>query len=128
MRSLFRPLARLLLAIMLATVLAPGFGWEAAGGAEAHDLSALVAMADAHDGHAMHDGHPSHQADAAAADCQDVSHHCCPGHVLGHLSGCLNGGLSLPQAAADVAVDGVDPRFSSRIPEGLERPPRAVAA
>lgn len=168
MAFLFRPLARLLLAVMLATILAPGFGWDAAGGLHAHGTLALAAEAEhPHETHAVaheaahhsahqaghhpahHDDHAAHAPQAAdaghepaalqafgshhaaadgAADCQDSLHHCCPGHVLGHLSGCLNGDLKLPLLTAIFAVDGMDARFSTRIPDGLERPPRPSAA
>jgi hypothetical protein len=143
MRTLFRSVSRLLMLIMLATVFSPSFGWEAAQGMAAHDRQAAGHGSheghDAHHGHAGHDSHTQdHDAtmhdgcgDACSGQdaCADTLHHCCPGHVLGHLLG-GTGERSAPVIVAGASVVPVASAacFSSRIPEGLERPPRASAA
>ncbi len=124
MRAFARFVSRCLLFIMLATVFSPSFGWEAVDGMAAHEHATAHEMGMAHgDAHDCDDC-PGHEA----ATGGDLDHHCCPGHVLGHFPGGLQAGLNfmLPQAGS-VAVDGPARRFSSRIPEGLERPPRSAA-
>lgn len=131
MHALRRSLSRLLLLVMLATVFSPSFGWQAVQGMAAHDdggaMHAVVAEAEHHAA-----------AEAAACDtcpdhdplaCGEARHHCCPGHVLGHLPGSLAGifPLAVPDGS-NPAVDGGSDRFSTRPPEGLERPPRFSAA
>lgn len=113
---------RLLLVVMLMTVLSPKFGWDAVSAVvpHAHAEEAAHAMADAdpdcHGHHDSYDGVP------------EGGGHCCPGHVLGHLPGSVSGIAMLhPVVAGAFAGAGADTRFSSRIPEGLERPPRAAA-
>jgi len=122
-----RLVSRLLIMIMLLTVFSPSFGWESAGGMAAHEHPAVqVDDHDHADGH-DHDAHVG-EGDHAEAVCDDAQHHCCPGHVLGHMPGGLAAGLHLPLAdAANATVDAPQRAFSSRIPEGLERPPRAAA-
>lgn len=130
MHALLRTLSRCLLLVMLATVFSPSFGWEAVQGMETHDD-----MGGMHEMHALHeapvahddcDGCPGHEA---PADCADTLHHCCPGHVLGHMPAGIGErfALALPESGKAV-LDGQEHRFSSRIPEGLERPPRARSA
>jgi hypothetical protein len=125
---LTRLVSRLLIMIMLLTVFSPSFGWESAGGMAAHEHPAALADGHDHHGHDAHgDAGPGH-ADHAQAACDDGQHHCCPGHVLGHLPAGLTAGLSLPTPDGDNAlVDARQRSFSSRIPDGLERPPRAAA-
>lgn len=128
MRSLSRLISRWLLLVMLATVFAPSFAWEATQGMASHNDTVV-----AHGGHG--DEHPA--SDDVACDgcvdhdkhCDDIQHLCCPGHVLGHLPGNLPGRLSLlvPEVA-HAAVDRLERLFSSRIPEGLERPPKGSVA
>lgn len=123
-----RSIARIVLLVLLATVFSPTFGWESAAGASAHDHAA-PAHAAHHDAGAreMAGGDGCHGHDQATAG-GDLDHHCCPGHVLGHLTGGLGAGLQLPLSSAGKAViDGTEQRFSSRIPDGLERPPKAAA-
>ena len=136
MRSLFRSVTRLLLLVMLTTVFSPTFGWEAAQVMAAHDES--PAMYGNHDDYESHDGHGQHDAakhdgcgsECAGGDaCADARHHCCPGHVLGHLIGGTSDNLAPAIAAGSAAMlVGRDAHFSSRVPDGLERPPRASAA
>ena len=126
---LTRLVSRLLIMVMLLTVFSPSFGWESAGGMAAHEHPA--ALADDHGHEHGHDAHvddgPVH-ADHAQAVCDDAQHHCCPGHVLGHMPGGLATGLQLPVPdGGNATVDAPQLRFSSRIPEGLERPPRLAA-
>ena len=120
---LTRVLSRLLILIMLLTVFSPSFGWESAGGMAAHEHQDVMA-----DDHAHHHVAPGNDAEAAQLACDDAQHHCCPGHILGHMPGGLVAGLQLPLPdAANAAVDAAQRPFSSRVPEGLERPPRAAA-
>lgn len=117
--------------ILSATFLAPGFGWQFAGGtmndvqaSAAHDMAehGMHMRADAQDsGHSM----PCADCDSGNhGPCGEMQHHCCPGHVLGHLaSGLPVIHIAQPTVSA-LAVDRDPSRFSSRIPEGLERPPR----
>ena len=126
MHSLIRSLSRAMLFVMLVTVFAPSFGWEAASASAGHE-EVMIAVQDAHMDHEMHadcDGCDTH----AAAPCDDLQHHCCPGHVLGHMSGGISS-VSTPVLPMPhvFAVDGQPDRFSSRVPEGLERPPRFAA-
>ena len=126
MHPLFRSVTRLLLLVMLATVFAPSFGWQVVQGMAAHD----VPMA-AHD--AAHDHDHDHGANAPQAvghdACADGGHHSCPGHLLGHLIGGTADAFLPAIAGGDAAVlIGRQARFSSRVPAGLERPPRASAA
>jgi hypothetical protein len=153
MQTLFRSLSRWMLLVMLTTVLAPGFGWEVAGGMLA---SAQAAPAEAHGDHHQHalphDSQPMAQLDEHAVGmdcaemglggtglgscggpdmppCDDLQHHCCPGHVLSHLSAALHAAPSfLLPISQNIAVDRSNRQFSSRVPEGLERPPRVVFA
>lgn len=131
---LTRLVSRLLIMIMLLTVFSPSFGWESAGGMAAHEHPAALADGHAYDGGHDHHGHDAHgdagpvHADHAQAACDDGQHHCCPGHVLGHMPGGLTAGFSLPTTDGDNAlVDARQGSFSSRIPDGLERPPRVAA-
>ncbi|WP_371322705.1 hypothetical protein VX159_09780 [Dechloromonas sp. ZY10] len=118
-----RMLSRILLMVMLATVFSPSFGWEIVEGSLPHDDAAAMRLVAATDGEC----HGHVQNDEAGAT-SDLSHHCCPGHVLGHLLGGVGevGRLALPQAASLPVARDSGP-FSSRIPEGLERPPRLAA-
>ncbi|WP_306603279.1 hypothetical protein [Azonexus sp.] len=136
MQTLFRSLSRWMLLVMLTTVLAPGFGWEVAGGvAAAHAETVDHSSHDVHDHHAVPVQH-AHAPDAACdgcagheAPCDDLQHHCCPGHVLSHFSAALHAAPSfLLPVSRFSAVDRSNRRFSSRVPEGLERPPRSAFA
>ena len=115
---------RFLVVVMLLTVLSPKFGWESVSAAEAHVLAAGM----------VHDEAPGHEAQG---DCHEHDalmnddtgdHHCCPGHVLGHLFGGVGATPGLPPASKDSALPSSrSAHFSSRIPDGLERPPRVAA-
>lgn len=126
MHPLFRSVTRLLLLVMLATVFAPSFGWQVAQGMAAHDVSPA-----AHDAAHAHDhDHGASAPQAAEHDaCAEGGHHSCPGHFFGHLIGGTADAFLPAIAGAGAAVlIGRQTRFSSRVPEGLERPPRASAA
>lgn len=132
-------LARWLLAIMLATVFSPSFGWELVDGALPHAHPAAAGE----DLHAHGQSPADHEEASAhsqgtnecngctgpvAAACDDIQHHCCPGHVLGHLPASLGAhAVFVLTPASSLARIGQSARFSSRVPEGLERPPRPVA-
>jgi hypothetical protein len=79
LRSLNKSAARLLLAVMLMTFLAPGFGWQANA---THDE---IALASAHD----HDHDRDHHHDSDASHHDDDAHGAI-GHVLGHLPAFLS--------------------------------------
>lgn len=146
MKHLSAFLARCLLVVLLATVLAPGFAWQMLGGMD----QAMLEEKEAASGH-HHAAYADHDSDGmlhlvhgdetrlgtdcgacdglASEDCDDLQHHCCPGHVLGHLSASFlaNGQVVFP-ALVQLAVDRENRRFSTRIPEGIERPPRSFSA
>ena len=123
MKMLTRLVSRLLIMIMLLTVFSPSFGWESAGGMAAHEHPEVLADDQAH----HHDAAAS-DIEAAQSACDDAQDHCCPGHILGHMPGGLVAGLQLPLPdGANAAVDAMQRPFSSRVPEGLERPPRVAA-
>lgn len=135
MRSLFPSVTRLLLLLMLATVLSPSFGWQAAQGMATHDQG--PAMHASHDAHAGHDGHAAQGHDSCASDCAghaqepcaETRHHCCPGFILGHLlAGTVDNLMPAIPAGSSAVLIGRDAHFSSRVPDGLERPPRTSAA
>ncbi len=128
MFSVRRFLSRCLLAVMLATVFSPSFGWELVGGMGAGQ--AVVQGADEPPCH-----HAAPPEDEGCAGCPEHAspggewlHHCCPGHVLGHLPASFP---SFPVlglvSAAERLPAGVATRFTSHVPEGLERPPRCAA-
>jgi hypothetical protein len=83
-RAIHRSLARLLLAVMLITFAAPGFGWQANA---THDE-----IAHASDAHA--EAHP-HDHDGDASDHDDEAHGAI-GHLLGHLPAFLSSSTPLP--------------------------------
>lgn len=121
MHALLRKISRLVLLVMLATVFSPSFGWEAAESAASHKHASAPA-------HAAHgDDHHGGPATEPAA-CADTHHHCCPGHQLGHLPGGIVDRLqpSLSKDGPDLSGNTTS-RFTSRVPEGLERPPRLPA-
>lgn len=129
-----RLLARFLLLIVVASVLFPA----SLPSALAQGVGEAVAMQEGgHDHHAaamaqMHaamddacDACPDH--DQAPAPCDDVQHQCCPGHLSGYPATPAVVAL-LPAPAATPVVDRRPDGFPSRVPEGLERPPRTVSA
>ncbi len=129
MQALLRKISRIVLLVLLATVFSPSFGWEAAESMAAHEHASPAAhQAHGDDHHAAPaadcDGCPQHEADG----CATTQHHCCPGHQLGHLPGGIVDALRLPMPAQTADLSGnIVSRFTSRVPEGLERPPRVSA-
>ena len=118
-----RVVLRLLVVVMLMTVFSPKFGWESVSAAESHVPAGNAAMPYEHGV----DCHEHATVDAGNA-VESGDHHCCPGHVLGHLLGGVGGSLSVPLVDPHGPVPSGDAsRFSSRVPDGLERPPRAAA-
>ena len=119
-----RVVLRFLVVVLLLTVLSPKFGWESVGAVASHAHAAEAVVQADHEG--MADCHEHMGDQDGVAEMGD--HHCCPGHVLGHLLGGVGGGLSLPAVGHDAALPlARDDRFSSCVPEGLERPPRLAA-
>ncbi|MPN64124.1 hypothetical protein SDC9_211895 [bioreactor metagenome] len=129
-----RLLAHFLLLIVAASVLFPATLPRAL----AQGVGEAVAMQESgHDHHAgamaqLHastdeacDGCADH--DQAPAPCDDVQHQCCPGHLSGYPATSAVVALLAAPAATPV-VDRRPDGFPSRVPEGLERPPRAVSA
>ena len=103
-----RVVLRFLVMVMLLTVLSPKFGWESVSAAQAHVLAAGL----------VHDEAPGHEAQG---DCHE---HDAP------MNDDTGDGTApgLPQAGKSAVLPSDHAvRFSSRTPEGLERPPRAAA-
>lgn len=118
MHALLRKISRILLLVMLATVFSPSFGWEAAESAASHEHASAPAHGDDH--------HGAPATEPAA--CADTHHHCCPGHQLGHLPGGIIDRLqpSLRKDGSGLSGHAAS-HFTSRVPEGLERPPKLSA-
>ncbi|BBN87399.1 hypothetical protein [Azospira sp. I09] len=99
-------IARGLLAVMLAGFLTPTFGWEMVSAAAPHDHAAVAEHhhgdQGAHDSlqHTQHDQDcaPQHHTAGDDGQGQPGHHHCCAGHVFGHLIG-LTADATLPAAA-----------------------------
>lgn len=141
--SSFLPvIARYLLVVMLATVLAPGYAWQMLGGMDqamldAQETSPAHAHAEHEPASSVHLAHGAAMAEtdcggcelASSEHCDDLQHHCCPGHVLGHCPASFFVSAQAIFPVIDhVAVDRENRRFSTRIPEGIERPPRSISA
>ena len=120
MHALFRLISRGLWLVLLTTVISPSFGWEAVPAMAEHEHAAMLEMDD-HAGHDM-----SAAADQAVADCcAEPQHQCCLGHQLGHPQG-SSFALFMPPGTAAIAML-LSERFLTRVPEGLERPPRSLS-
>jgi hypothetical protein len=112
-----------LIALLLATVLAPSFSWEALAGQAAHDHD-VVAPGDTH----CQDSHDRHSTATDYGDEAAHHHHVCAGHMLSHLSATPGG------AASPTLLDGDDATLPERLqgvltsfPKRLDRPPHAPA-
>lgn len=111
-------IAQLLLAVVLATVLSPSYGWETAASqaGHGHEVAGIDGL-DAHDGHP---GHPDQHHDGEDSH----HHHGCAGHQLGHMQGQASGAFVV---ASNDAIDGIfaEPPsdFPSVAPRRLDRPP-----
>ena len=116
MRRASKYIASALLAVFLATLLAPSFGWEASTGQAEYcdDVAALG-----------QDGHGSGgAADRGGEDSHP--HHGCAGHMFGHLSALLDEAVGLDLADADDAtVSQRMPGVITSFPKRLDRPPHA---
>jgi hypothetical protein len=106
-----------LLAVLLATVLAPTFGWEASAGQSAHIHDALDG-GDAPDS-SRHDHHGDLPVTA-----DSHGHHGCSGHVLGHLfvAPAERAGIILPESGTAVAI-ARQAGFVTNPSRRLDRPP-----
>lgn len=129
MRSLVRLISRYLLLVILASVLAPGFAGEiargTAQGAHQHQAMAEMAVVDHEAGHEMHCATDQDSQGSTPSCCADSLHQCCPGHQLGHVRA-----LELPEllpGAPLVVAMAASEAFLTRVPEGLERPPRSLS-
>ena len=119
-RNILKKLGAPLLAIFLATVLAPSFAWEASADRDdhGHESQALAA----------HDAQPdaSHATHQSGEDSHH--HHGCAGHALGHLLADLASGvvfLTLDPESGRLPAVRAD--FSTRSLERLDRPPLTSA-
>ena len=115
-RRVSRYIATSLLAVLLTTLLAPGFGWEASAGQAEHG-HAVAALGE--------DDHGSEGAGDRGGE-ESYHHHGCAGHMFGHLSALLDEavGLALPDAddaTGSQRLPGVVTSFLKR----LDRPPHA---
>lgn len=113
-----------MLVVRLATVLAPGYAWEAAaadvhgedGSAPSEVQCALEPAASAAGGASAPPGEEHHGL------------HGCPGHILGHLVGAPETPYESPaQVLHDRAIAGAAEDSPSQFPEALDRPPRVAA-
>ena len=124
MRSLRRVISRLILFVILATVLSPGFGWELVSAEMHHDHAAVVGDFDqvVHD----HDNHVDHDGDHALADHDAPRHadHGHAGHILGHMPATV--GLLDPPCLVLAGPDWTTAEVRVSLPEfprHLLRPP-----
>jgi len=118
MRRALRSIARLLVAILLATVLSPSFAWEATAGESAHehDIVALDGSSDAHD----QDGDAANHR----GDEDSHHHHGCAGHSLGHLPVNISEAFAFAMPDPDRGGFPESPAdFTSPFPDRLDRPP-----
>lgn len=120
MRRALRTIARLLVAILLATVLSPSFAWEATAGQSAggHEIVAPDGGGDARE----QDSHAgSHHGDE-----DSHHHHDCVGHAFGHLPGFVGEAFAFAMPDPDRGGFPESPTgFSSPFPDRLDRPPLA---
>lgn len=129
-------ISRCLLAVWLVTVTSPSFAWDLVDGAQPHEHAVMHELPDGHEEHEMHAEatHQDHgpccptQHEGQDDSCEDAHHHCCPGHVLGHLpAGLFSSGFAIPTLPDVTPSTSLSFTFLSRVPEGLERPPRHAA-
>lgn len=125
MHKLFRLISRYLLLVMLAAAISPSFGWEAVPAMAEREHAMMAGMENHHVGHEISalQSDTADQADVAC--CADVQHQCCLSHQLSHPQG-NSVSLLLPPSSAAVAMVSSE-RFLTRVPEGLERPPRSLS-
>lgn len=125
MRRASRLTASTLLAVLLATVLAPSFSWEASAGQTAHGHDVVV-LADSQgvDGHDHPDENANTNTDPGIKGSHQ--HHGCAGHMFGHLF------VAVYEVAApaffesgDVIAAGPQRGLITQFPKRLDRPPHA---
>ena len=115
LNRLFPVVPRLLLAVLLATFLSPGFGWQVVTShSGAVTIAAVVAPDEAgHD----HDADADHHESAAHGDI---------GHLLSHLPGFVHHAAQLPAAtAAGIAYPPPQYPYSHADAEPPFKPPRS---
>lgn len=119
MRLLLRHLSWTMLIVMLATVLAPTFAWEAVAGERAH-IDHSESYGDALEPQEHH-GVPQR------GDPDSPHQHPCAGHAFGHLAAVLGvfPSPSLAGLADEVAGDNPLTRLS-HAPQVPEHPPQAL--
>jgi len=119
MQRALRKITCLMLAVLLATVLSPSFGWEASAGQDAHDESTM-ALDHACDAQAGHDGE--------WCEGDSSHHHGCAGHMFGHLAACLDDVAVFTPPDLDSGVPSApDAVVVPGLPERPDRPPLAPA-
>jgi len=110
-----------MLAVLLATVLAPSFGWEASAGRSAHGFDE-VALVDADGG----EGHGHSDPGMGGGTMDSHQHHGCAGHMFGHLLATLGAGTApVFLSAGDSPVAERSPGAITSFPRRLDRPPHA---
>ena len=130
-------LSRCLVFILTLTFIAPSFAWDAMEAVVMHDTVSMdhseMAQSDSMQGPAepcmhpdCHDGMDEAIGMTQDEPCPENHHHCCPGHQLGHLHGAvLAAGMSnLLMVGSDFPALSRETLFRTRVPAGLERPPR----
>lgn len=124
MRQRISALSSALIALLLLTVLAPGYAWEATAGKGRHgEQSTLI---DAH-GPGEHDA-PKHPSSSGQKDQAPHDLHGCAGHMLGHLAAAIESGNSYLLDAT--GADAIASRLSALRPQyldTLDHPPRVGA-
>ena len=115
MRRTIRKFSMALIAVLLATVLTPSFGWEASAGHDAPDQS-IAAPGDPCGTHDRHDDE--------ACSTANPHHHGCAAHMFGHLPAyfAVVATFSPPDLESGFLLE-PDARVVSVFPERLDRPP-----
>ena len=117
MRRLARKIATLLVAMLLATILTPSFGWEASSGQDSHDQS-MAAMADPC-------GTQDHHCDRQC-DNENLHHHGCASHMFSHLVAHFSdAAVFIPPELISGFIPGIDAADLPGFSERLDRPPLA---
>lgn len=116
MRRLARKIATLLVAVLLATVLTPSFGWEASG-QDSHDQSTMAIT----DTCGVQDHHDDKQCEN-----DNLHHHGCAGHMFSHLVAHFSdAAIFIPPELISGFIPGLDAADLPGFSERLDRPPLA---
>lgn len=120
MRRATKLIASILASVLLATVLAPSFGWDATAGADTHDQQA-TGLGDSCAVHDRIDSVPNSDRDAG-----DSHHHACAAHMFGHLVADVVAiaDFSPPESGSGRLAE-PPPAALAAFPERLYRPPLA---